>query len=414
MPMSSMTSRAAHLAALSLILACAGLNGCESDRAPGTADTDESDTVSSDVAADTFVADTVEPDVAPDTAMSDTAPPGCVPGSTYCESVQWLQLDAFPTGVDHHTTFIRTAASGATYLYVVGGVTSASGNITVQSNVRRAEIVGDFTLGPWADDSPLPGPLGFHGIAEGTAAVWIAAGISTNPDGEVTATNASYVGTFDAAGALSFAAGPDLPAEVRVHPTAHLVGDQLMVVGGSGPQQTPRDSTLLATVGTDNMPSAWVAGPPLPEPRSHHAAAVYQDRVWVFGGFTLDQVPLAGVLVSEHDASGVPVGWTEVGQMLDPPWTASATVYNNGILLIGGGQGGSGSEQYVDRVRYAAFTGTPETSGFEPFIDLQTPLPRARAHAHQVPLHDGFLYSVGGRNFGQNSVSEVYVGFLAF
>ena len=391
--------------AIVVLLTCLAACGDDAVTTDQTLDTVQ-DTVS-DTALDTAA------DAVLDTTLVDTSPdttaPACVPGATECDQVQWLQVDRFPSAVDHHTTFVRTTPAG-TYLYVVGGVTADGGNIAAHPSIRRAPILDNHLLGAWEDETPLPSPLGFHGLAEGPHGVWLTAGISQDDQGPF-AVNVTLFGQVDADGHLTFQAGPSLPQEARVHPTAHYVNGHVLVVGGSGPQQTPHATTQLADVGSDGTLSAWEPGPTLPAPRSHHAGAVYNDRIWLIGGFTTNQAPLSDVLVSEHAEDGTPTSWRTVTTLADPPWTAAATVYGDGLLLIGGGDGGPGAERYLAAVRYLPFD---DSGDLATPMALRAPLPLARAHVHQVPVHDGYLYSVGGRRFSGASIHDVYVGYLAF
>jgi hypothetical protein len=155
----------------------------------------------------------------------------------------------------------------------------------------------------------------------------------------------------------------------------------------------------------------WLDGPSLPVPRSHHAAVVKDGVIWIFGGFTTGQEPLADILRATRDDAGALAGWEVAGSLELPPWTHAASLYGDGVFLVGGGEGGPGHEHYVDRVRYAAW----RDGVLGPFGDVVEPLPRARSHVHQTPIHQGHLYSVGGRTMASgSSMARVYVGYIAF
>ncbi|MCC6619628.1 MAG: hypothetical protein IT385_00140 [Deltaproteobacteria bacterium] len=346
-------------------------------------------------------------DAAPEPEVDDATPTGCPPGSDGCSAIDWLQADDHPRATDHHTTHLQTSAAG-TFLYVIGGATM-SDDLAVFDEVRRAPIEGGGLVGAWQDEPALPLPLAFHGQAVHGDRVYLAGGLSTDADGPF-ATNVALVGSVDDDGHLTFARTTALPAEARVHPTAHALHDRLVVVGGTA--QAPIDTTRVADIAADGELGAWRAGPTLPTPRSHHAGVVRGDRIWIFGGFDEENAPLPTILRSTHDATGEPTGWEVVGTMDDPPWTHAATLYRDGVLLVGGGQGGPGAEVYVDRMRWARLT---DDGLAGPFVDAVNPLPRARSHVHQAPIHAGFIYSVGGRN-GRTytSIRDVYVGYLAF
>ena len=149
------------------------------------------------------------------------------------------------------------------------------------------------------------------------------------------------------------------------------------------------------------------ARPALPQARSHHTAVVHGGRMFLIGGFTTGQSPLAPIHRSVHDASGALTGWVVAGDMPSSPWTAGASVWGESLFVVGGGEGGSGVETYVDRVRQARFLSDNTISGF---ADV-TPLPAARSHVHQTPIYQGKVYSVGGRLMPSgNSMNRVFVG----
>lgn len=338
---------------------------------------------------------------------------GCVPGGgdDTCTSVQWGQLEDYAHPVDHHGTVVHVAADGVARLYVMGGFWQKyDQTFEVYDDVRRAPINAYHELDAWESEAPLPDKLAFHGTAWNADHVYLVAGISLDADG-IYGTNAVYVGSFDAVGHLTFTASENKPT-TRFHPSAQVVGARLVMTGGT--RQVPIDSVQSAPLAADGAVGVWTEDAPLPQPRSHHATAVHNGRIWVFGGFDETTTPISDILVSVHDADGRVTGWDAGGQMTRPPWTHGATVYKDGVMLIGGGEGGPEQSAmiYVDRVRFARW----DADGvLGPFVDAPSPLPRARSHVHQDPLHEGYLYSVGGRLFNSGaSMPEVYIGYLAW
>lgn len=365
-------------------------------------------------ASDTLVAsettpDTTVEDVATEVA-EDVAPTGCPPESAAanaCTSLDWIEVDPYPRRTDHHTTLVHTRGD-KTWLYVVGGVTVDEEEHAF-AEVRRAEILDFGLLGAWEDEADLPRPLGFHGQATDGEHVWLTAGLSEDQDG-IHGVITCYHGTFDADGHLTFAATTAMPQEGRLHPSAVVAHARLVVIGGTN-GQSPVDTVVLSDINADGTVGAWRSGPAMPSARSHHAAVTHEGRIYIFGGFDAVNEPIAALWRSTHDGDGEPTGWEVIGTMADPPWTHAATLYKDGVMLVGGGEGGPGEEEYVDRVRWARFTAT----GVSDFVDIASPLPRARSHVHQAPFHDGFVYSVGGRSARSfSSIQDVFIGFLKF
>ncbi len=340
-------------------------------------------------------------------AEVEVGPPPCEPGTADCDNVQWAEVEAYARATDHHVTFTHTTAVG-TYLYVVGGVTARGAALEVFGDVRRAPIGPDHLLGAWEDEATLPTPRAFEALAQTAHAVYLLAGVSQDVEGPF-ATNDFTLGRLDADGHLTWTPTTALPVEARVHATAHAIGQRLFVIGGSG--EAPYDTILVSEIAADGELGRWLPSAPLPAPRTHHASAVHDDAIWIFGGLTTDNAPMETLLRSTHDADGGLTGWQEVGTLDLPPWTHAATLYKDGVFLIGGGQGGPGQERYINRVRFARW----QDGVLGPFVDVVKPLPVSRSHVHQAPAFDGYLYSVGGRVMPTgNSIARIFVGYIGF
>jgi hypothetical protein len=73
----------------------------------------------------------------------------------------------------------------------------------------------------------------------------------------------------------------------------------------------------------------------------------------------------------------------------------AAFVRNSFFHIVGGGISGGHHRngEFLDRVRRAPIEADGHIGTFE---DI-TPLPLARGHVHQTPIHGNYIYSVGGR-----------------
>jgi len=374
------------------------------ETAPELPDLEVADTSAADTTADTH-----------DVADSDTGPTPCPPGTADCESLQWAEVEPFPHASDHHVTFVHSSDAG-TYLYVAGGATSKQPALDIWSEVWRARIADNHLLGAWEAEAPLPGPLAFDGLAQSDVAVYLVSGVSEDADGPA-ATNVAYIGRFDDDGHLAWSTTTPLPVAVRVHPSASFLygtggerPDRVVIVGGTS--DVPLATVIYAEVQPSGELGLWRDGPDLPAPLTHHAAVVKNGRIWLFGGLTTDNATVPTILRSTHSASGGLKGWEAAGTLDDPPWTHAASLYADGVFLVGGGRGGPGQERYIDRMRFARWDADGELGSF---IDVVNPLPVARSHVHQTPIQDGYLYSVGGRVMPSgNSIARAFVGYLAF
>lgn len=341
-------------------------------------------------------------------------PPPCLRNDAgRCEAITWTSTTThYPVVVDHHTTFVATTAT-ASYVNVIGGIRTDSlgGAEEVYSIVRRAEILANGALGNWVEVTPVPFPLAFHGQAVSGNRIYLLAGVSADRQGPAASIDVLW-GETDSSGSVSeWRDGPRLPAEVRLHATAAILNGRLYLIGGAG-SDAPVDTVSVSVLDpVTGEPGAWSTAAPLPAPRTHHACVVVGPYIYIFAGMDVNSREAEPVWRSITDGDGIVSGWEMVGEMIDPPWTASSFVHNNYLYVVGGGNGSGFLAQFLDRIRQAPIN--PDFSIGE-FEDVDAKLPIARSHVHQTPIHNGQIFSVGGRLLtgGLQSTDAVFVGEL--
>jgi N-acetylneuraminic acid mutarotase len=169
-------------------------------------------------------------------------------------------------------------------LAIIGGLGAIFWIFTHQPQPRVAE---GWSLGP-----PLPGPRGELATAVGYAQP---CGLPSCPDSERLYVLGGLAGLFDPQTRVdiydparkAWAAGPPLPAP-RHHFAAARLGDDLYVSGGTdvagshlGHQYWPTLNNLWRlTPGSE----AWQALTPMIEPRWGHRMVAYDGRLYVIGG----------------------------------------------------------------------------------------------------------------------------------
>ena len=192
----------------------------------------------------------------------------------------------------------------------------------------------------------------------------------------------------------AFAQGKVTPAppltDARQHHTATLLSDgRVLVLGGRG-------SDALSTLGScelfDPKKNRWSKCAPLGVPRSHHAATLLQDgRVLVTGGTTHESVDgknrfVALASVEVYDAKKN--AWTALAPMTDARNGHTATLLNDGTVLVVGGA----REQRVHLATVERFD--PKTNTWK--VEKPLDLPR---WLHAAVLDgDGDVIIVGGRS----------------
>ncbi len=300
---------------------------------------------------------------------------------------------------DHHVTFAKETAFG-TFLYVAAGVQD---NSLLLRTVERAPINADGTLGAWQALPDLPSSAPGAGVALVDNTVLIIGGLRAfKPSTKVMVADIQDNGDLTQVGD-----GPDLTVS-RFHLTAVSHGKTVYVIGGltgDGKDNTP--SVERAEVG-DLGVGAFSETTPLPAKRSHHAAVVIDDTIYVLGGLTGDPAGqnegYSDVLRSVLGADGTPGPWEHAGDLPYNLATHAAFAHAGKLYVLGGVQEDT---QDADALLAAPLLDDGTLGSFE----LVGNLPMERAHDHQTPLVNGVFYSIGGAHH-HISQSEAYRGIF--
>jgi hypothetical protein len=359
---------------------------------------------------DAGLADTGEPPAPPDAGMAD---PCLRNDAGRCAAVTWTSTTGtYPVAVDHHTTYV-TEGQGRAYLNVAGGIlTDVQGSAEeVYDGVRRAEILAGGSVGAWEDTTTLPFPLAFHAIAQHERHVYFLAGVTSDAQGPAASVAVLWADIDDTGTITEWKRGPALPREVRLHASAQVVNGRLYLVGGAGSQDVVDKVNFTVLDPVTGAPTTWIDGPALPAPRSHHATVLFGGQIYVLAGFDESQRAAPAIWRSSTGEDGAISAWEQVGEMAQAPWTASSFVHRNYVFIVGGGTGSGFAARFIDRVRMAPFLPDFTVGEFE---DVDEKLPIARSHVHQTPIHDGRVYSVGGRELNPEltSINNVFIGSL--
>jgi len=168
------------------------------------------------------------------------------------------------------------------WVYVIGGLNAAAGLGT--TNVLRAEVLGDGTLGPWSTVSDLPEPRTHHTSFISGRKLFVVSGINGSGIGfNPTDYRDGLVSTIDADGNLGPWTRFSIPFSA-VAGSATVVGRAVYVVGGLS-DLTPTAAVWRAALGADEALGPWELMSPLPVARGHvHQTPAWRNFIYSFGG----------------------------------------------------------------------------------------------------------------------------------
>jgi len=338
-------------------------------------------------------------------ADPDACPPGSHGKMPACSAdlASWSAAPGLTTARDHHVTFAASTKAGD-FLYVGGGVNAFS----ILTSVERAPIQSDGTLGKFAATTPLPEGLGGAGLAQVGNNVVIAGGLILSGQMAISG-KSTYVGTVGDDGGLAFAKGPDLVTD-RYHVSlsadrgfVYAIGGLRQFYTGNTAGQTVSNAVERATFDGKTL-GKFTALDNLPHALTHQAAVVRDHFIYLFGGLESEAV-LTDVTRAEVKADGSLGDWQPAGALPEGRATSAAFVFLDQVYVLCGSTLVQGGE--VDTVLRAPFAANGTVGKFE---ELKA-VPMARAHVHQTPLVNGFVYSAAGSAKGAYE-NQVFVGKL--
>jgi hypothetical protein len=175
--------------------------------------------------------------------------------------------------------------------------------------------------------------------------------------------------------------------------------DVVFVTGGADGTPTSRPDVLVGTIGATGQITAWTATTALPEARAFHATAtatpwnalvdtLAAGYLYVIGGNDASGTVRTTVLYTSVAKDHSLGGWAETTPLPVPLHSAGATVLRSWLYVVGGATTGDTPVATAYRARIE-FDGT-----LGPWQQM-TSLPQARAYAPLVQFA-GNLYVLGG------------------
>lgn len=226
------------------------------------------------------------------TGTSDSIPFNVTSSANFSPSnVDWTETTSLPTAVSGHSAnFVRTLNSDGTFerwVHVVGG---ASNDSVPRTGVHFADVQSDGSLGTWTQTSGLPAGRAFHATVAATP-------FNSRVDGD---------GYLYALGGIETKGGD------------------------------PVTSVLRAPINDDATVGSWSQVATLPQPLHSLEAAIFRSNIYVSGGATTGNDPVATVYRASVDTLGDLGSWQSLESLPNPRVHHEMTVIGNCLHVFDG------------------------------------------------------------------------------
>jgi hypothetical protein len=295
-------------------------------------------------------------------------------------TVSWTSTTALPVGLSGHAVAAATlrGTTSTSVVYVVGGADSTN---APRDSVLYATVSSTGAVGAWTNTTVLPAPRAFAAAVIATPAnspvtgnsyLYVLGGDST-ASGKPVAT--VYVGTLTASGVVtSWSTTTALPAAVHSL-GAVIFNGSLYVAGGSGVGNVPVATVYRAAIQSDGTLGTWQALTSLPVARSYFGFGVNGTFLYGFGGDSGTVTPNDSSLsasarsdvvyaqIDVHTGNLMAAGWVANANKVRKPVTKHTAVVAGGNALITAGLY-SGATTGSTEESYAGLNPDGSTSAF--------------------------------------------------
>ncbi len=268
-------------------------------------------------------------------------------------TINWSTTTELSAAVSGHAlAFAQLGGPSTRVVYSIGG---AANNGAPVNTVHLATIGAGVAVSPWTATTPLPGGTAFHAVAVATAAnsritstgfLYVLGGAT---DVAGTPSSTVYRGALAADGTVSaWTAVTSLPAPLHSSGAAIFHGD-LYVVGGATTGNAPVATVYRSRLDAAGGLSAWQPQPSLPFRRAHFGFGTFGGYLYTFGGDSGAVAPNGGAqsTTSIADVAFARInlrtgnleasGWTTAGNKLTKSVSKHTAVVAGGYVLITAG-----------------------------------------------------------------------------
>jgi hypothetical protein len=326
-------------------------------------------------------------------------------------------LEAFDTSVvTINQRWGLTVPVSNSYAYVIGGCTVGSS----PTCTSRTDTVQTFQI--YNNDSGAPAkyssaanlfPTDRFGASAAVSGgyIYLAGGCIGDLDCNNAANIVDYA-PLNADGSVgTWTTTTSLPAD-RVYGKMEQAGGTLYYIGGQDDLKAAQSTIYYATPGTDGSISSWATASggigdtaaASPTARTQFGATVWNDRIYVAGGYSDTNTSTNTVFVSPQLSSGGDIAansWTSSTAFNVPRNGPTAIAYANNLYILGGHD----SIEFLSDVQYIQINsdGSLDTSW-----SYTASLPRNVSHADGFAAN-GYMYLFGGRQTDILCTTNTYV-----
>ena len=251
-------------------------------------------------------------------------------------TVAWTSTSQLPVALSGHA--VAFAEVGNTSIvrvvYAIGGADNTN---TAQSSVYFATVGPTGTVGAWTATSALPAAIAFHRAVVATPAnskvtslgYVYALGGATDAAGTQASSNI-YRATIAADGTLSgWTQAGTLPAALHSFGAAIFLGN-LYIWGGATTNNAPVATVYRTTIDASGNIGAWKAQPSLPSARAYFGYGSFAGFLYSFGGNTGTVAPNDGNTLSATSVGDVLYAQIDLRSrdIMAAGWTTNANALN--------------------------------------------------------------------------------------
>jgi uncharacterized repeat protein (TIGR01451 family) len=298
----------------------------------------------------------------------------------------WLPTIRLPKALANHSTVIYSDR-----IYVIGGRDASENPV---NTVFCSFVDSSGSIGNWRGDTPLPANLFAHTAVVGKERVYVTGGWNGANTSKLT-----YYALFDSNRLGDWnPASAKLPTGLDLHSAVEYNG-RIYVMGGWDGYRIVK-TVYFASIEADGDIISWHSTTDLPLPIYRHSSVVYDGRIYVIGGRTVDEKPLDTVYMGTLTGGGVGT-WMPATPLPQKLYYQSAFVSNGKIYVMGGYDGSSATDQ--------VYSTTIKADGsLEPWVEAESlRLPKKLFRHSAVLAENGSVYLLGGE-YNNLYVNDVY------